>query len=292
MVNTQTSLTATPATAGLGSPVTLTAVVTADLGIASGTVSFFAGTNPMGAAFLDDMGTATIQTARLPLGTLSLTASFVEGGDFLSSTSPAVPFTVTQAATAVVINDIIADEYSNSYVDVDYADNYWDQHWDVNSAAQWAALTDARKTSLLVQACRIIETLRFTEPVDPLSEFHLIFDSRNQQIRSAKTNFGRPEKYYYQQKLQFPRTIEVHMDGTLFIPEEIMFAQCEQTVYMLNFDQSILANRLQGISHDALTVGGIQISQKLEAKGSMISPVAYNYCKPYLLRRNLRLQRS
>lgn len=198
----------------------------------------------------------------------------------------------TPLPVAVVVNATVADEFSNSYVDQPYADAYWSQHWDTVSAGQWLALSGPQKASLLVQACRILETLRFTEPVDPLSEFHLVYDSRNQQIRSMKTNFGRPEKYYYQQKLQFPRTIEIHMNGALFIPEEILFAQCEQTIYLMNFDQTVLANRLQGISHDSLNVGGVAISQKLEARGSMISPVAYNYCKPYLLRRNLRMQRS
>lgn len=292
MTSTATVLTVSPTSAGLGSPVTLNATVTASLGIANGSVTFYQGAIPVGSASLDETGVAEIQTARLPLGSLSLTAAYLGAGVYLPSTSDAVAFTVSPATTAVVINDIPADEYANSYVDVPYADAYWDQHWDVNAAAQWSALTDARKTSLLVQACRIVETLRFTEQVDPLSEYHLVYDSRNQQIRSAKTNFGRPEKYYFQQKLQFPRTLEVHMNGQIYIPEEIKFAQCEQSTYMLNFDQSILANRLQGVSHDSINVGGIQISQKLEARGSMLSPVAYNYCKPYLLRRNLRMQRS
>lgn len=193
---------------------------------------------------------------------------------------------------AIVLNTTLGDEKANSYVDTDYADAYWDQHWDVNSAAQWNALSDTQKAGLLVQACRNIETLRFTEPVDALAEFHLVYDSRNQQIRSAKTNFSRPQKYWYQQHLQFPRTLEVTMGGVVYIPEEIMFAQCEQAVYRLNFDQTLLANRLQGLSHEVINVGGVQISQKLEAKGSMISPVALDYCKPYLLKTSLRLQRS
>lgn len=193
---------------------------------------------------------------------------------------------------AIVINDTMSDEYANSYCDQVYADSYWAQHWDTVSAAQWAALPDNTKAGLLVQACRLVETLRFTEPVDPLSEYHLVYDSRSQQIRSLKTNFGRPEKFLFQQKLQFPRTIEVDMQGVVFIPEEIKFAQCEQTIYIINFDQTILANRLQGISHDALNVGGVSISQKLEARGTMLSPVAYNFCKPYLLRRTMRIQRA
>ena len=86
-----------------------------------------------------------------------------------------------------------------------------------------------------------------------------------------KTNFGRPEKYYFQQKLQFPRTLEVHMNGQLYVPEEIMFAQCEQAIYQINFDQTILANRLQGISHDAPNVGGIHQPEARSARHDAFS---------------------
>jgi hypothetical protein len=193
---------------------------------------------------------------------------------------------------AITINATAGDERANSYVELDYANAYWEQHWDVNSAAQWTALSDAQKASLLVQACRNIETLRFTEPVDTQAEFHLVYDTRNQQIRSAKTNFSRPQKYWIQQHLQFPRTLEVDTSGVSYIPEEIKFAQCEQAIYRLNLDPTLIANRLQGLSHEVINVGGVQISQKLEAKGSLISPVALDYCKPYLLKTSLRLQRS
>lgn len=192
----------------------------------------------------------------------------------------------------ITLNNTVADERANSYVDSAYADLYWADHWDTVSAAKWAALSSAQKNRLLIQACRIIDTLRFTEAVDPLQEYHLVYDSRNQQIRSVKTNYGRPQKWAYEQHLQFPRTLDVYLDGTVYIPEEIMFAQCEQAVFMLSLDTSVIANRLQGVSHDSLNVGGIAISQKLEAGGSMIAPVALNFCKPYLIKGSQRLFRG
>lgn len=293
MVNTSTVLSASPSTSSLGAPVTLTAVVTAPQSVPVGAVSFYANTLALGSAILDTGGVATLQTAKIGLGTSSLTAVYGEGGgDFAGSTSPAITLTVTQSGKAIVLNNIIGDEYANSYADVAYADEYWTQHWDINSAAQWNALTADQKAALLVRSCRILEGLRFTEPVDSLAEFHLVYDTRNQQIRSAKTNFGRPQKYWIQQKLQFPRTLEVHMNGDIFVPEEILFAQCEQCVYLLNLDTSVLANRLQGVSHDMLSVGGVQFSQKIEAKGSLLSPISYSFCKPYILKTNLRIQRA
>lgn len=193
---------------------------------------------------------------------------------------------------ALVLNSTISDEKANSYIDVAYCDDYWNSHFDSVSSAQWLTLTAAQKNQLLVKACRILETMHFTEPVDPLSDYHLVYDSRNQQIRSVKTNYGRPQKYNYYQHLQFPRTFDVYADGTLYIPEEIMMAQCEQAVYVLNFDPTIISNRMQGVTHDSINVGGVAVSQKLDPNGSMVSPVAYQMCKPFLIKQNMRLQRA
>lgn len=193
---------------------------------------------------------------------------------------------------AITFDNTLSGEFANSYADVAFADDYWANHWDTVSAGKWDALTDPQKERVLIQATRIIDTLRFTEAVDPLQEYHLVYDSRNQQIRSVKTNYGRPQKYDYIQHLQFPRTLDVHLDGSVYVPEEIMMAQCEQAVYLLSFDSSVLATRLQGVSHDALNVGGVSISQRLEANGSMMSPVALQFCKPYLIKNFMRLFRS
>jgi hypothetical protein len=195
---------------------------------------------------------------------------------------------------ALTLNTTLADEKANSYVDIPYADDYFLTYsTDTLVAGQWSALTDDQKTHKLIQSCRILETLHFTEPVDPLTDWRLVYDSRNQQVRSVKTNYGRPQKYNYWQKLQFPRTLDVYMEGTLYVPEEIQLAQCEQAGYLMNFDSSLIANRLQGVSRESVNIGGgIAISQKLEANGSMISPVAYQYAKPYLIKSNMRLQRS
>lgn len=194
----------------------------------------------------------------------------------------------------ITVDATAGAETTNSYVELEYANDYWAQHWDVNSANQWAALSDPQKSSVLVQACRVLETLRFTYPTDNSSESRLVVDYRHQQIRSIRSCSSRPQKYNYDQKLQFPRTLEadLYTDGASTIPDAIMFAQCEQAVYMLNVDTSVIANRLQGVSHDLLNVGGVQISQKIESGGSLISPVAYSYCKPLLIRGNTKLMRS
>lgn len=189
-----------------------------------------------------------------------------------------------------VINNTIADERANSYCAVSDFTDYWTQHYDTVTAATMLAIPDP--ALLLVRACRTLETLHFTEPVDPLADYHLVYDSRSQTIRSVKTNYGRPQKYNYYQHLQFPRTLDVYQDGTLYILPEIMAAQCEQAAYEFTFDQSTLSDSLVGIDRSAINVGGVALSQHVRAKGSMISPVAYNMAKPYLINQIMRLQRA
>jgi len=134
------------------------------------------------------------------------------------------------------LNSVIADERANSYVTAADFAAYWTNHWNGTLAATMLALTVPQTEMLLVQACRIIETLHFTEPVDPLADYHLVYDSRQQQIRSVKTNYGRPQKYNYFQFLQFPRTLDIYQDGTLYIPYPVQAAQCEQAAYLYTFD--------------------------------------------------------
>jgi hypothetical protein len=189
-----------------------------------------------------------------------------------------------------VINSTVADERANSYCAITDFQDYWGQHFDVTTAATMLAITDP--TLLLIRACRTIETIHFTEPVDPLADYHLVYDSRQQQIRSVKTNYGRPQKYNYYQHLQFPRTLDVYQDGTLYIPPEILGAQCEQAAYEFSFDPTILEDSLQGLDRQAISVAGVSISQHIRPKGSMICAAAYNMCKPYVINQNCRLQRA
>lgn len=190
------------------------------------------------------------------------------------------------------LSTTLADERANSYIDVEDLNAYWSAHWDTATAATIAALSSQQASILLIRACRTIETLHFTEPVDPLADYHLVYDSRQQQIRSVKTNYGRPQKYNYYQHLQFPRTFDIYQDGTLYIPPEICFAQAEQCAYELTFDPSILETSLQGVTHDSVNVNGIAISQRITPKGTMLSSTAYSLCKPYLINQIMRLQRA
>lgn len=190
------------------------------------------------------------------------------------------------------LNVVVADERANSYIDTTDLTAYWAIHTDTATAALITALSPTQAALLLIRACGTLETLHFTENVDPLSDYHLMFDTRQNQIRSVKTNYGRPQKYNYYQNLQFPRTLDIYQDGTLYIPPKICYAQAEQCGYELTFDPSILETSLQGVSHDSVGVKGISISQRINPGGSKICAAAYNLVKPYLINKVARLQRA
>jgi len=75
------------------------ASATSPNGAATGTITFLNGTTPLGTALLDSSGAAELQTANLPAGSLTLTASFPGDASFKASTSAPVPFAVTLAPT-------------------------------------------------------------------------------------------------------------------------------------------------------------------------------------------------
>lgn len=202
--------------------------------------------------------------------------------------TPGIPL----ATSFLTIDPTIAGERSNSYITADDFTAYWTNHFNLTLAATMLALTVPQIEMLLVQACRTIESIHFTEPVDPLADYHLVYDSRQQQIRSVKTNYGRPQKYNYFQFLQFPRTLDIYQDGTLYIPYPIQAAQCEQAAYLYSFDTTVIEDGLQGLDRQAINVGGVSISQHIRTKGSMICASAYNMVKPFIINQNMRLQRA
>jgi len=85
------SLTSSIAQAAQGSTVALTDVlVSKTAGTPTGVVTFYAGTNSLGSATIDQTGTATLTTASLPLGTSSITANYMGDINFNSDTAPAI----------------------------------------------------------------------------------------------------------------------------------------------------------------------------------------------------------
>lgn len=94
---TNTTLTASPASAAYGSPVTFTATVSGSAGTPCGTVTFWDGDTQLGGAISLSGGTATLQTASLAAGVHHLTTKYSGDSNFLASDSPTCDLTVQPA---------------------------------------------------------------------------------------------------------------------------------------------------------------------------------------------------
>ena len=193
---------------------------------------------------------------------------------------------------SITLNQTLADKYANSYVDVAYCDDFWLNHYSATKALAWAGLSSAQKTSLLIKACRVIETARFTVFSRVKDWRPLYYDRRTHIVAQLNDNIL-PVKYFYYQSLQFPRNLDRDIDsGALYIPEPVMLAQCEQTVYSLNFDDTALSNRMQGVVQDQTSVGSIHLFQTYTADGSEFCPQALEYVKPFLLKSSYEVRRG
>jgi hypothetical protein len=193
---------------------------------------------------------------------------------------------------SIALDTTLSGTTSNSYVDVDYASGYWEQHFDTTKQTQWAALTATQQTMLLFHACRVLETARFTVNMMFPDYSKMVYDRRSRNVVFLNET-TMPAKYYQYQHLQFPRTIDRNViTGELYVPEEIKAAQCEQAMYIMTFDDSIISNTIQGIDHDGVSVGDIRIRQVLRQGGSFFSPVALELIKPYLIKTSSAIRRG
>jgi len=110
---TTTSISANTAHTTYSQPVTLTAVVTAPVGIPVGSVTFANGSTVLGTATLDGTGAASLTTAALPVGANLVTASYVAAVNYLASVSSPVSVTVnSDEATAGAANVCAAGKSS------------------------------------------------------------------------------------------------------------------------------------------------------------------------------------
>lgn len=196
-------------------------------------------------------------------------------------------------------NDLITDlagTDSNSYCDLDFANSYFENHFNTAKSVTWSAYTDGQKIQALIQACYTIEQIRFTSSV-----------SYGNYQYSPGENYGYYNGFYggyyggyygnrqyhggdvvkstQAQSLQFPRSSDMLQDGTYYIPDKVLFAQCEQAIYLAVFDETAIANMMQGIAMDSIEVDKIKLTQEYRTgfKPSTLAPMALDYLKPYMI---------
>jgi hypothetical protein len=194
---------------------------------------------------------------------------------------------------AVTLVSTIGGENSNSYVDVAFADDYFNNHYSLTKRVNWATLSSAQKPYLLVMACRIVDSAAFTVPID-IARYTLSSSPSDPTRFVYITSDQEPVKYQSFQALQFPTNQSLLEDGTLYVPEEIKFAQCEQAVYMIGLDESALEQQAQGILIDQLGLGSGKVSlyRKYNGNGQAFAPMAIQFMNPWLLKQSQKVRRA
>lgn len=187
---------------------------------------------------------------------------------------------------ALAIDSTVGGTESNSYVSLTYANSYWADHYNSTKAAQWAALNDAKKTTLLIHACAVIEGIRFTKSSltgDYRRPRHFL--NRNTGLVQPVPEYGSPVKYDVLQRLQFPRNLDIDDSGVKFIPEPVLMAQCEQALFLLTADESVAVSRMQGVLEETVKAGPVSVSQKFaSAEGApsvQFAPPAVELLRPF-----------
>jgi sugar lactone lactonase YvrE len=100
--NTQVALTASANPATYATPVSLSATVTSNGGLATGTVNFTDGGTAIGSATLNAGGVATLSTSSLAPGTHSIVANYAGDGRASASTSTPLALNVRQTTTVAL----------------------------------------------------------------------------------------------------------------------------------------------------------------------------------------------
>lgn len=187
----------------------------------------------------------------------------------------------------------LSGQYSNSYCDLAFANDYFSNHFISTNADAWNALDVAPQQRLLVAACRVIETARFTNYVRP-TDYAFFYDYITGAVRQLAER-TEPIRLQNTQSLQFPRNVDIDtVTGLSFIPPSIMLAQCEQAIYLLSYDGAAMSSRIQGISSEAVSLGKGQIhsSTVYVGEGSAFAPMALEYCRPFFLKGGQRMRRA
>lgn len=195
----------------------------------------------------------------------------------------------------LTLDNTLSGDKANSYVDVAYADSYWSGHYTLASQTAWTALTTNQKTSALIAATRVLETVKFTERKVNYFDYKYFYDRIAGVARPVYDEPTIPVKYDWYQALQFPRNLDVDKTtGASYIIEPVKMAQCEQALYMTTVDSTALVNTMQGLISDSIKVGNISIRQKFsESKvGTLLSPNALQILSPYMIRSGAVLRRS
>jgi len=183
----------------------------------------------------------------------------------------------------MALDTTVGGSTSDSYVSIADADTYFANHYSTTKSADWAALTSGQKESALRRGAQVIDSLRVLDTElgwGALPVALLEVDEYNLTIHRLQFN----------QRMQFPRNLDLEA-GVGFIPQNVKDAQCEQAVFLITFDDSVLQSSLQGITSETIQAGPIRVHQSLRQTGSFVSPMAVELMRIYF-RPTKRIKRA
>jgi hypothetical protein len=178
----------------------------------------------------------------------------------------------------------VAGSDTDSYISVRDTDLYFNGHWSLTKQDSWNAMETAQKERLLKTATHVLETMRFLDREaggTALPESLILNADDDIEIR----------RYSVTQRLSFPRNVDVDADGVPFVPQAIKDATCEQAVYIITFDEAVLATQYTGIIAETAEAGSVRMYANYGRLGTMLSPIAAELIRPYL-RPTRRLMRA
>jgi len=171
----------------------------------------------------------------------------------------------------------IAGEFSDSYVTIAEANQYFASHWSTAKESAWSSLSVAQRERVLKFAANIIDTLRIHDvdygsgPLPPA-------------LRADGALSYSVHRLDMVQRLGFPRNVDVDSTGTAYIPTEVKDAQCEQAVFLLTADETAMSNYLSGIAEEAVSAGPVRVYTRYAdgASASMIAPMTMELLRPFV----------
>lgn len=178
----------------------------------------------------------------------------------------------------------ISGTSADSYVSLSEAEQYFANHWSLAKQDSWASMETGQKERLLKTATNILESLRFldNEFGGSALPFSLVHDD-DSDVEIRRLVAG--------QRLSFPRNVDVTSNGTGFIPQAVKDAECEQAVYIITFDEAVLATQYTGVIAETAEAGSVRTYANYGRLGTMLSPVAAELVRPFL-RPTRRMRRA
>lgn len=175
---------------------------------------------------------------------------------------------------------------SNSYVTLAEAETFFASHFLIAKTSTWATLSDGQKEAALKRATQQLDSLRILDTEygsGALPTALVAYEGYELTIHRQMVN----------QRLQFPRNIDIDENDDAFVPQNVKDAQCEQAVYLLTFDEGALATQMSGIKVETVAAGSVRIRNEYTGSslGSSLSPMAVELMREYL-RPTRRMQRA